>query len=163
MPDPVRYLYSLASRDEDQLHVEALVLALPGYLGLCGSPSGSQVEFLFAAALSASDVVRLGALVGAHQPSPTGPRDRLRVRAQAALSAQADAQAQLNRAVALAAGDGDNVLRAWVASFVAAVAAATSLADLKSRVAALGNLPQITPAIIKTAVANRVATTDADV
>ena len=45
-----------------------------------------------------------------------------------------------------------NIIRNWITSFKAAVAAATSLADLQSRVAALDNMPernqsQIIPAI----------------
>ena len=63
-----------------------------------------------------------------------------------------DPMFQLVRAVALADIDGQNILRDWLTSFVAAVAAATSLADLKTRVAALPALPDITPTQAKAAI-----------
>lgn len=47
-------------------------------------------------------------------------------------------------ALALLTLDEINNLRQWVASFKAATAAATSLADLKTRVAALPNMPDRT-------------------
>lgn len=66
------------------------------------------------------------------------------------------------RAVALAAGDGDNMIRQWVTDFKAAAAASTSLADFKTRVAALSNLPQITAQNAKNAVRDRIDTSDSD-
>jgi hypothetical protein len=49
-----------------------------------------------------------------------------------------------------------NLLRQWITSFKAAVAAATSLADLKTRVAALANMPDRTLSQYKTAVLNHI-------
>lgn len=96
-----------------------------------------------------------------------GPDDATRL-ANARAAAKALLAASRNdlptalRAVALAAGDGDNVLRDWITQFKAAVAAATSLANLQTRVAALPNLGQLTPANVKAAVANRCDSSDAD-
>lgn len=64
--------------------------------------------------------------------------------------------AKLLRSVADAARDSDNALRAWITSFRAAVASATNLADLKTRVAALPAMPAITNAQLLTAIANRI-------
>lgn len=53
-------------------------------------------------------------------------------------------QARAYRAVAAIMVDEINALRDWITGFKAAVAAATSLADLKTRVAALPNTPDRT-------------------
>lgn len=66
------------------------------------------------------------------------------------------------RALALTAMDGDNILRQWITDFKAQVALATTLQNLQARVAALSNLPQLTAANVKSAVANRVDTPEAD-
>ncbi len=62
-----------------------------------------------------------------------------------------DANSRAYRAVAALAVDEINTLREWIVSFQAAVAAATSLANLQTRVAALPNLPDRTLAQAKTA------------
>ena len=53
-----------------------------------------------------------------------------------------------------------NHVRSWITDFKVEVAAATSLADLKSRVAALPNLPDRTLAQLKTAMTNRISKND---
>ncbi len=55
-----------------------------------------------------------------------------------------DAYARSYRATAALTVDEINTLREWIVSFQAAVAAASSLANLQSRVAALPNLPDRT-------------------
>ncbi len=60
-------------------------------------------------------------------------------------------QARAYRAIAALAIDEINTLREWIVSFQAAVAAATSLANLQTRVAALPNLPDRTLAQAKIA------------
>jgi hypothetical protein len=83
--------------------------------------------------------------------------ENLQARTQAiAFLADAQAEYKLARAIADAARDSDNVLRAWDMSFKAAVAASTSFADLKTRIAALPNLPDISNATLRTAITNRV-------
>lgn len=62
---------------------------------------------------------------------------------------------KLQRAVAAVLVDEINSLRQWLASFKAEVAAATSLADLKTRVAGLPNMPDRTLAQAKTAIENK--------
>ncbi len=62
-----------------------------------------------------------------------------------------DANAKAFRAIAALAIDEINALREWIVSFQAAVAAATSLANLQARVAALPNLPDRTLAQAKSA------------
>ncbi len=59
--------------------------------------------------------------------------------------------ARAYRAIAALAIDEINTLREWIVSFQAAVAAATSLANLQTRVAALPNLPDRTLAQAKAA------------
>jgi hypothetical protein len=51
---------------------------------------------------------------------------------------------QLSEAIVLLTMDEVNNLRGWIVSFKAATAAASSLADLKTRVAALPNMPDRT-------------------
>ncbi len=67
-----------------------------------------------------------------------------------------DANARAYRAIAALAIDEINTLREWIVSFQAAVAAASSLANLQTRVAALPNLPDRTLAQAKTAFINKV-------
>ncbi len=62
-----------------------------------------------------------------------------------------DAEAKAYRAVAALAIDEINTLREWIMAFKAATAAATSLANLQTRVAALPDLPDRTLAQAKTA------------
>ncbi len=88
-------------------------------------------------------------------------RDALRAAAVTLATAQ-DRTAQLIRAELMLTMDELNLLRQWVTSFKAAVAAATTLADLKARVAALASTPDRTAAQIKPALVARVATPDAD-
>ncbi len=64
---------------------------------------------------------------------------------------RADADPKAFRAVAALALDEINTIREWIVSFQAAVAAATSLANLQTRVAALPNLPDRTIAQAKAA------------
>ncbi len=67
-----------------------------------------------------------------------------------------DAHARAFRAIAALTVDEINTLREWIVSFQAAVAAATSLANLQTRVAALPNLPDRTLAQAKSAFINKV-------
>ena len=62
----------------------------------------------------------------------------------------------LHRAVASVLVDEINALRDWITSFKAAVAAATSLANLQTRVAALADLPDRTLAQARTAITNKI-------
>lgn len=71
------------------------------------------------------------------------------------LNAQ-DERAKLERAVLLTIIDENNVTRQWITGFKAAVAAAASLADLKTRVAALPDMPDRTVQQAKTAVQNKI-------
>ncbi len=65
-------------------------------------------------------------------------------------------QARAYRAIAALAIDEINTLREWIVSFQAAVAAASSLANLQTRVAALPDLPDRTLAQAKTAFISKV-------
>lgn len=78
---------------------------------------------------------------------------KVRAAAKALYDSQGESERAL-RAVAKLAVDEINALRAWVTSFKAAVAAATNLADLKTRVAALANTPARTYEQAKAAVAS---------
>lgn len=65
-----------------------------------------------------------------------------------------DATARLVRAGDKLTVDEINLVREWIVSFKAAVAAATSLANLQTRVAALNDMPDRTYAQAKTAIGN---------
>ncbi len=67
-----------------------------------------------------------------------------------------EANPKAYRAIAALALDEINTLREWIVSFQAAVAAASSLANLQTRVAALPNLPDRTLAQAKAAFINKV-------
>lgn len=75
-----------------------------------------------------------------------------RTTAQAAIDTDASSLLKIARAEAAVLVDEINTLRQWIESFKAATAAATSLADLKTRVAALASMPDRTLAQAKTAI-----------
>jgi hypothetical protein len=85
---------------------------------------------------------------------------RVRAAAKAFMDAL-DAAGQRDRGIVLVSMDEVNALRDWVTQFKAATAAAATLADLKTRVAALPNLPQRTAAQAKAAIKARIDTDDA--
>lgn len=97
--------------------------------------------------------------------SPTAIANRNLVRDRAVAQEQVIRKIPDNvqlRSVLLVAVDEINNLRQWLTSFKAAVAAATTLADLKTRVAALPNTPDRTPAQAKAAILNKMGSGDAD-
>ncbi len=67
-----------------------------------------------------------------------------------------DANARAYRAIAALVIDEINTLREWIVAFKNATAAATSLANLQTRVAALPDLPDRTPAQAKSAFISKV-------
>ncbi len=67
-----------------------------------------------------------------------------------------EAESKAYRAIAALAVDEINTLRQWIVAFKAATAAATSLANLQTRVAALPDLPDRTLAQAKTAFISKV-------
>jgi hypothetical protein len=69
---------------------------------------------------------------------------------------EGSASARLARAIIVGTVTELNDLRAWITSFKAAVAAASSLANLQTRVAALANTPQRTKAQVITFIKNNV-------
>jgi hypothetical protein len=152
-----KYTYTKAGAALDQLQGEitAAGITVSYLLG-----SGDQVEVYTPVDLTAGEQITLANVVAAHTP-PTA-LEHLRAQAKRLLDENASEQFKLTRAVVLVAMDEVNLLRQWVTDFKAQVALATSLADLKTRVAGLDNLPQRTAAQAKTAVRNRIDTADAD-
>jgi len=83
--------------------------------------------------------------------------ENLRARERAILFlSDTEAAHKVLRAAFDVARDENNVLRAWLASFKTEVAASSSLADLKTRVATLPATPARTLAQLKTAITNRI-------
>mgnify|MGYP001600442493 CR=1 FL=1 len=76
------------------------------------------------------------------------------------LSAQAliDGMPIFEKAIVLTIIDELNNLREWIVAFKAATAAATSLSNLQTRVAALPDMPDRTPAQAIAAVRNKAGT-----
>lgn len=70
--------------------------------------------------------------------------------------------ARVNRAIVLVSKDEINNIRQWLESFKAEVALASSLADLKTRVASLSSMPNRTSSQAKTAIINKLSDTDCD-
>lgn len=77
---------------------------------------------------------------------------------QDGLTAYFDVLDNIHRAAALVVMDEDNRTKVDIASMASAVAAATSLADLKTRFAAISFTPQRTAAQIKSAIRARLGT-----
>lgn len=71
-----------------------------------------------------------------------------------------DLLATIIRSLALLTMDELNILRLWITDFKAAVAASSSLVDLKTRVAALSNTGQRTKTQLYNALKNRVTSVD---
>ncbi len=120
-----------------------------GVVSITYGPSVTQTQKNQAAALIAAWV------------SPSEAQENKDL-ARLLLDSTPEPMARLARAVSLVTLDEINLLRQWITSFKAAVAAASSLADLKTRVAALSNTPDRTPAQLRNAVRNRIETSDAD-
>jgi len=80
----------------------------------------------------------------------------------AALTTNGAAAGNVTRAIVAVLVDELNALRQWLASFKVEVAAATTLADLKTRVAGLPNMPNRTLAQAKTAILDRIDDGTAD-
>jgi hypothetical protein len=156
----MRYQFFKAVRDTDQLHAELAASGLPGFQAVNTDPAFVYLDF--AAELTPAQVTTLTALVDAHAPDPLGPVKRLRAAAKEAFAKDATEDRQTDRAIVLVLLDEINALRDWITQYKAAVAAAGSLAALKTATAALPNVPQRTPQQARTAVLNRMDTADPD-
>lgn len=99
-----------------------------GWRGNVPVPTQQQMDAAWA------EIVGLGGLSGLELLA-------LRAAAKACLASAKDAQAKKDRAVVAILLNEINDLRAWITSFKAATAAATNLADFKTRVSALSNTP----------------------
>lgn len=146
--------------------------ALLGEIAAAGLPAPEEVRYEggalvlpYASPLDAGQQGALGAVVSAHQNTPEleaqRRTDRQRDDADDGLVSEAG-DYKLLRAVMLVLLDEVNALRGWLASFKAAVAASTSLADLKTRVAALPNTPDRTATQARNAVLARIDDGSAD-
>lgn len=153
-----RYTFAKSAYDLLQLQDEITAAGLP-----TGTPGGSVTVVVvdFAADLTAPQQAALANVVAAHVPNPSNAVNRLHAEAKAAFQTAAETSAQRDRALALVVMDEINLLRQWVTSFKAAVAAAATLADLKTRVAQLANLPDRTAVQAKAAVVTKIDASDA--
>lgn len=88
--------------------------------------------------------------------APSAIAQRFRVLAASGLDADATPPYKILRGTAAVLVDEINLLREWIVAFKAATAAATSLANLQTRVAALPDLPDRTVAQAKTAIQNKI-------
>src|SRR5262245_38845628 len=75
-------------------------------------------------------------------PGGTLQRDRARAEAKAIIDSSKDALGKVQRAAANVVRKRVNAIDSWLMDLKAAVAAATSLANLQARVALLPNMPQ---------------------
>jgi len=104
--------------------------------------------------------VEAQALFDAWDWSPTAETARQnlrdRIAAKATFATATDDRAKAWRAIVSLLIDELNASRGWIMAFKAAVAAATTLADLKTRVAALSNLPDRTLTQAKAAFAAKI-------
>jgi len=103
--------------------------------------------------------------VSAHQPVPlTAPQILAAERVEAVSSFLTGVQPTCKtlRAAALVTMDELNLLRQWITAFKAAVSLAATLADLKTRVAALDSMPDRSASQIKGAIQNKINAGTAD-
>lgn len=114
-----------------------------GWRGSVPVPTQQQMDAAWA------EIVGLGGLSGLELAA-------LRAAAKAYIASAKSADAKKDRAIVAILLDEINDLRAWVTSFKAATAAATNLADFKTRVAGLANTPARTMTQAKTKFGNMV-------
>lgn len=96
-------------------------------------------------------------------PTDQASFDTAQERTQAtALVGDPQAQLKVLRALMLTAMDEINILREWLTSFKTQVAAASSLADLKTRIAGLPDTPDRTAVQLRTAITNKISGGAAD-
>lgn len=160
MPD---YVFFKPGADAGLLLFEANLAGIPVSLVLGPGDSGDITARSFLP-LDAAQQTALAALVTAHDPA-SARLAATRVRAKDVFQASMSDAARRDRAIALVVLDEINFLRQRLRAQDAAVAAATSLADLKTRWAALATaapLPDRTPLQAKNAVLGRIDTSDAD-
>jgi hypothetical protein len=150
-----------------QLHDE-LLAAIPSLAPLDGVPRlrvegiRDNPDGISLAVPSDAETTAIDAAVAAHVPvveaERRAPLDNLaaRVTAKEAITTKLTSDAKLARALVSVLIDELNDARAWITSFKAEVAAATTLADLKTRVASLPAMPARTLAQAKTAIANKI-------
>ncbi len=131
-------------------------LAIDGISGVV-SPWNPVTVVIFPSNLQASAQATINAFDGSQSAYDTWVATVTTAQKDAvSFMLRLDANSKAYRAVAALAIDEINTLREWIVSFQAAVAAATSLANLQTRVAALPNLPDRTLAQAKTAFINKV-------
>lgn len=156
---PHRYEYAKADADAVQLLAEVIALGF-------GSPSLSSdatiVAVTYQSPLTAQQESALAACVAAHAPNPNNPILRLHAAAAARVQDAISESALRDRAVVLAALDEINVLRSWIEGFKAAVAAAGTLAALKTAVAELPSLPERSATAARNAVVSKINSGGAD-
>ncbi len=117
-----------------------------------------------ATATQQQQTTALNALAGLDlSPAGEAARQIVRNRTDATTAFQASTPlGQILRAEALVLIDEINALREWITSFKAATAAATSLANLQTRVAALASMPDRTASQAKTAIVAKAQDTASD-
>ncbi len=141
----------------DRLYSELqnAAISVDGISGVV-SPYNPATVVIFPSNLQAAAQATINAFDGSQSAQDTWnliPQDR---KDAILLINLANPQARAYRAIAALAIDEINTLREWIVSFQAAVAAATSLANLQTRIAALPNLPDRTLAQAKAAFINKV-------
>lgn len=148
MPTPIELTFRL---DSD---IRAIPLAIDGISGVV-SPYNPATVIVSPTNLQSQAQPIIDAFDGSQAAQDAWVTSQTHARANSFMSVL-DANSRAYRAVASIMVDEINALRDWVTSFKAAVAAATSLADLKTRVAALNDLPDRTLAQAKTAFINKI-------
>jgi hypothetical protein len=138
----------------------ALVAVNPNIVGVSGTgPADAGYTWAVGYAPSGGEITAVNAALAAFDWSAGAQTtwENLQDRAGAIVAlGLTDREHKLLRAAFDVTRDEVNVLRAWLAAFKTEVAAATTLADLKTRVATLPATPARTLAQLKTAITNRV-------
>jgi hypothetical protein len=141
-----------------ELHRE--VAAVAPILGVSGAQGNVRVDY---AASATAGQIAAGDAVVAGFDWANADRNWLRATADQLATSDPAASSKLARAVVLVTLDEINLLRDFDAQLKAAVAAATSLANLQTRVAAIStNLTARTKAQLLSAIQSKIDAGDAD-
>lgn len=124
--------------------------------------SGNTLRVKWSSGPTAQNLTDLTSVISSFDGSQSGldnfQKASDKAAAKANMAGGVDPNSRLSRAIASVILDQFNTVRAWDMSLKAAVAAATNLANLQTRIAALPNLPQLTLSDVQTAISNKIDT-----
>jgi hypothetical protein len=127
------------------------------------TPGGDVITHWDAAAMGGAKPTENSLLAQNAAYLAAGGKNALfRAQAKALFKEVLDLARMVDRAIVLTSMDEINLIRSWITSYKAAVAAATSFDNFKTRVAALPNLAQRTAVQAKNSIESKIDVGDVD-